>query len=120
MRFARSDGADALVCLNRWASMDPACGYLKFYLPDDQREFPWALPVLADLSYWGDPNFYPYFCGRLLERAIGRFWRGSFDSTILKERKQRLQRPVVCFAHDFVSRDDRRLRLPQLFAAHLQ
>ena len=64
--FRQLDGDDPLVWLNAWASMDPVSGELKFYLPDDQREFPYALPVLAHLSYWGDPNFYEYFCGRLL------------------------------------------------------
>jgi len=64
--FRQLDGAGALVWLNAWASMDPVSGNLKFYLPDDQREFPYALPVLAHLSCWGDPNFYEYFCRRLL------------------------------------------------------
>jgi pimeloyl-ACP methyl ester carboxylesterase len=59
-------GPDPLVWLNAWARMDPVSAKLKFYYPDNQQKFSYAVPVLAHLSYWGDPNFYEYFCGRLL------------------------------------------------------
>jgi len=60
------DQADPLIWLNAWAVADPVSGELKFYFPNDQRKFPYHVPVLAHLSYWGDPNFYDYFCERLL------------------------------------------------------
>ena len=57
---------DELIWLNAWARMDFVSGNLQFYRVDDQRQFPYRVPALAHLSYWGDPNFYEYFCGRLL------------------------------------------------------
>ncbi len=57
---------DDLIWLNAWAKMDFVSADLQFYFVDNQREFPYAVPALAHLSYWGDPNFYEYFCGRLL------------------------------------------------------
>ncbi len=57
---------DELVWLNAWARMDFVSGNLQFYYVNDQRQFPYRVPALAHLSYWGDPNFYEYFCGRLL------------------------------------------------------
>ena len=57
---------DELTWLNAWARMDFVSGNLQFYRVDDQRQFPYRVPALAHLSYWGDPNFYEYFCGRLL------------------------------------------------------
>lgn len=59
-------GHDRLVWLNAWSPADPVSGELKFYLPSDQRKFRYAVPVLAHLSYWGDPDFYDYFCEKLL------------------------------------------------------
>jgi hypothetical protein len=64
--FRQLDGADPLVWVNAWSRMDPVSGELKFYLPDDQRQFNYAVPVLAHLSYWGDPAFYEYFGAQLL------------------------------------------------------
>ncbi|MGA8010852.1 MAG: hypothetical protein WB949_00300 [Candidatus Acidiferrales bacterium] len=60
------DQRDPIVWLNAWALVDPVSSELKFYFPDHQQKFPYAVPVLAHLSYWSDPNFYEYFCGRLL------------------------------------------------------
>jgi hypothetical protein len=57
---------DELEWLNAWAPRDPVSGKLKFYNVNDRREFHYRVPVLAHLSYWGDPNFYEYFCGKLL------------------------------------------------------
>ncbi len=57
---------DPIVWLNAWAFMDPVSSELKFYRPDHQRQFHYAVPVLAHLSYWADQCFYEYFCGRLL------------------------------------------------------
>lgn len=57
---------DPIVWLNAWAFMDPVSSELKFYRPDHQRQFHYAAPVLAHLSYWADQCFYEYFCGRLL------------------------------------------------------
>jgi len=59
-------GPEPLVWLNAWARRDPVSAKLKFYCPDHQQKFPYAVPILAHLSYWSDPNFYEYFCGRLL------------------------------------------------------
>jgi hypothetical protein len=49
--FRQLDGAEPLVWLNAWSRMDPVSAELKFYLPDDQRAFHYAVPVLAHLSY---------------------------------------------------------------------
>lgn len=57
---------DELVWLNAWARMDFVSGRLQFYRVNNQRQFCYATPVLAHLSYWSDPNFYEYFCGKLL------------------------------------------------------
>jgi hypothetical protein len=46
--------------------MDFVSGNLQFYYVNDQRQFHYAVPALAHLSYWGDPAFYDYFCERLL------------------------------------------------------
>jgi hypothetical protein len=64
--FRQLDGQDGLVWLNAWARLDPVSTALKFYVVDDQRQFSYSMPIWAHLSYWGDPNFYNYFCGRLL------------------------------------------------------
>ena len=60
------DQRDPIVWLNAWALVDPVSSELRFYFPDDQRKFPYAVPVLAHLRYWSDPNFFEYFCSRLL------------------------------------------------------
>lgn len=60
------DQLDGLEWLNAWARMDPVSARLKFYRVDDQRKFCYCMPVLAHLSYWGDPDFYDYFCEKLL------------------------------------------------------
>lgn len=59
---------DHLVWVNAYAHMDPVSARLKFYELDDdnQQSFPYRVPGLAHLSYWGDPNFYAYFAPRLL------------------------------------------------------
>ena len=59
---------DNLVWANAYAFMDPVSGRLKFYELDDanQQSFPYRVPGLAHLSYWGDPNFYAFFGVRLL------------------------------------------------------
>ena len=57
---------DELEWLNAWAPRDPVSGKLQFYNVQDQRKFHYRVPVLAHLSYWGDPDFYEYFCGKLL------------------------------------------------------
>ena len=59
-------GPDPIVWLNAWATTDPVSSRLRFYRPNDQQRFPYKMPVLAHLSYWGDQNFYDYFCRRLL------------------------------------------------------
>jgi hypothetical protein len=65
-KFGQLDGVEPLVWVNAWARMDPVSADLKFYHPDDQREFHYLVPVLAHLSYWSDPNFYEYFATWLL------------------------------------------------------
>ncbi|MGB8659368.1 MAG: hypothetical protein WCD34_03025, partial [Candidatus Acidiferrum sp.] len=59
---------DQLVWLNAYAHMDPVSARLKFYELDDanQQSFPYRVPGLAHLSYWGDPNFYAFFAPKLL------------------------------------------------------
>ena len=59
---------DQLVWVNAYAHMDPVSAKLKFYELDDsnQQSFPYRVPGLAHLSYWGDPNFYAYFAPKLL------------------------------------------------------
>ena len=59
---------DGLVWLNAYSPLDPVSAKLKFYrLPDDdQKRFWYWIPGLAHLSYWGDADFYAFFCGRLL------------------------------------------------------
>jgi hypothetical protein len=59
---------DSLVWVNAYAFMDPVSGRLKFYELDEanQQSFPYCIPGLAHLSYWGDPNFYAFFGARLL------------------------------------------------------
>jgi hypothetical protein len=59
---------DNLVWLNAYALMDPVSAKLKFYEldEDNQRSFPYRVPGLAHLSYWGDPNFYTFFVPKLL------------------------------------------------------
>ncbi|HTQ59879.1 MAG TPA: hypothetical protein VMI32_06640 [Candidatus Solibacter sp.] len=59
---------DHLVWVNAYAHMDPVSGRLNFYELDcdNQQAFPYRIPGLAHLSYWGDPNFYAYFAPRLL------------------------------------------------------
>ena len=59
---------DQLVWVNAYAHMDPVSARLKFYELDDdnQQSFPYRVPGLAHLSYWGDPNFYAYFAPKLL------------------------------------------------------
>lgn len=52
--------------INAWAKMDFISARLKFYYVDDQREFPYRVPGAAHLSYWGDPEFYDYFCSKLV------------------------------------------------------
>lgn len=64
--FRQLDGQDGLVWLNAWARLDPVSTELKFYAVNDQRQFPYWIPVWAHLSYWSDPEFYDYLCGRLL------------------------------------------------------
>jgi hypothetical protein len=60
------DQLDELEWLNAWACLDPVSGRLNFYHVNDQRQFCYAVPVLAHLSYWSDPDFYEYFASRLL------------------------------------------------------
>ena len=55
-----------LVWLNAWAFMDPVSSKLKFYEPNHQQQFHYAVPVAAHLRYWSDPAFYEYFASRLL------------------------------------------------------
>ncbi len=52
--------------LNAWSRLDPVSAELKFYFVNDQREFHYAVPVLAHLSYWSDPAFYDYLGAGLL------------------------------------------------------
>jgi len=59
---------DDMVWLNAYALMDPVSGRLKFYELDEanQQAFPYRVPGLAHLSYWGDEDFYAFFVPKLL------------------------------------------------------
>ena len=57
---------DHLIWMNAWARMDFVSGRLQFYRVDCSKEFHYRLPALAHLSYWSDPEFYEYFCWKLL------------------------------------------------------
>ena len=56
--------------LNAWAKLDPVSGPLHFYRVDETREFKYKTPVLAHLSYWGDPSFYQFFGDQLLVTRV--------------------------------------------------
>jgi len=56
--------------LNAWAKADPVSGALHFYRVDETREFNYKTPVLAHLSYWGDPSFYQFFGDQLLVNRV--------------------------------------------------
>jgi pimeloyl-ACP methyl ester carboxylesterase len=57
---------DDLIWMNAWARMDFVSGRLQFYDVNDRKQFHYVVPALAHLRYWSDPEFYEYFCGRLL------------------------------------------------------
>jgi hypothetical protein len=57
---------DDLIWMNAWARMDFVSGRLQFYDVNDRKQFHYPVPALAHLRYWSDPEFYEYFCGRLL------------------------------------------------------
>lgn len=62
---------DDLIWMNAWARMDFVSGRLQFYDVNDRKQFHYPVPALAHLRYWSDPEFYEYFCGRLLVGPAG-------------------------------------------------
>lgn len=66
--FGQLDAPEPLVWINAWARMDTVSANLKFYRVDHQRQFHYAVPVLAHLRYWSDPAFYDYVAASLLFR----------------------------------------------------
>lgn len=52
--------------LNAYAAMDPVSAKLDFYDVGCQRKFPYRIWGLAHMSYWDDPKFYDWWCGKLL------------------------------------------------------
>ena len=65
-----ADTLTELRWLNAWAKFDPVSGPLHFYRVDETRDFNYKTPVLAHLSYWGDPNFYQFFGDQLLVARV--------------------------------------------------
>ena len=57
---------DHLIWMNAWARMDFVSGRLQFYDVNCSKEFHYYVPALAHLRYWSDPEFYKYFCRKLL------------------------------------------------------
>jgi hypothetical protein len=52
--------------LNAWSVMDMVSGKLSFYRVDHRQHFWYWAPLLAHLSYWGDPKFYRFVAENLL------------------------------------------------------
>lgn len=52
--------------LNAWSKQDPVSGALHFYTGLSRREFTYAIPIYAHLSYWEDLRFYEFFAEPLL------------------------------------------------------
>jgi len=59
---------DELLWLNAWSPLDPVSAHLHFYDVNQQKWFWYSVPGLAHLGYWGDPDFYQFWCSALVVR----------------------------------------------------